>query len=74
MSFPLTAGIEAALELARYDQPEDGSYAGEIRRHKGVAAFGLSLRKCESELRSTLADWILVGLALGQQTAGAGRH
>ena len=61
MTFPLTAYIEAALELARYDKLEDGSFAGEIPKLKGVAAFGQSLRECESELRSTLEDWILVG-------------
>ena len=65
MAFPLTAYIEAALELARYDKLEDGSFAGEIPRLKGVVAFSRSLRGCENELRSTLEDWILVGLRLG---------
>ena len=67
MTFPLTAYIEAALELARYDKLEDGSYAGEIPRLKGVIAFGTTLRQCEHELRSTLEDWILVGLRLGHK-------
>ena len=30
-------------------------------------AFGQSLRECESELRSTLEDWILAGLKLGHK-------
>jgi hypothetical protein len=34
-------------------------------RMKGVVAFGATLRECENELRSTLEDWILVGLKLG---------
>jgi len=67
MAFPLTAYIEAALELARYDKLEDGSFAGEIPRLKGVIAFGRSLRQCESELRSTLEGWILVGLKQGHK-------
>jgi predicted RNase H-like HicB family nuclease len=67
MIFPLTAYIEAALELAVYDKLEDGSFAGEIPKLKGVAAFGQSLRECEGELRSTLEDWILVGLKLGHK-------
>jgi predicted RNase H-like HicB family nuclease len=67
MAFPLTAYIEAALELASYDKLEDGSFAGEIPKLKGVAAFGHSQRECESELRSTLEDWILVGLRLGHK-------
>ncbi len=65
--FPLTAYIEAALELARYDKLEDGSFAGEIPKLKGVAAFGNTLRECEGELRSTLEDWLLVGLRLGHK-------
>jgi len=67
MAYPLTAYIEAALEQARYDKREDGSYSGEIPVLPGVAAFGPSLRACESELRSALEDWILVGLKLGHK-------
>jgi len=67
MMFPITAYIEAALGLARYDKLEDGSFAGDIPKLKGVAAFGHTLRECESELRSTLEDWILVGLRHGQK-------
>ncbi len=67
MQFPLTAYIEAALELARYDKLEDDSFAGEIPKLKGVIAFGKTLRGCESELRSVLEDWILVGLRLGHK-------
>jgi predicted RNase H-like HicB family nuclease len=67
MVFPLTAYIEAALEAARYDKLDDGSFAGEIPKLKGVAAFGKTLRECETELRSTLEDWILVGLRLGHK-------
>ncbi len=31
----------------------------------GGVAFGTTLRECEDELRSTLEDWILIGLKLG---------
>jgi predicted RNase H-like HicB family nuclease len=67
MLFPLSAYIEAALELARYDKLADGTFAGEIPKLKGVAAFGTTLRECENELRSVLEDWILVGLKLGHK-------
>ena len=67
MTFPLTAYIEAAMEVARYDKLEDGSFAGEIPKLKGVIAFGKSLRHCQNELRSSLEDWILVGLRLGHK-------
>ena len=67
MMFPLSAYIEAALELARYDKLEDGTFAGEIPKLNGIAAFGKTLRECENELRSVLEDWILLGLKLGHK-------
>jgi len=67
MQFALTAYIEAALGLARYDKLEDGTFTGEIPRLPGVVAFGPTLRQCEHELRGVLEDWILVGLRLGHR-------
>ena len=67
MTFPLTAYIEATMELADFDKLEDGSFAGEIPKLPGVIAFGKNLRQCEQELHSTLEDWILVGLRLGHR-------
>jgi predicted RNase H-like HicB family nuclease len=67
MQYPLTAYIGAALELARYDKLEDGSFVGEIPRLTGVIAFAPTLQECERELRSVLEDWILVGLRLGHR-------
>ena len=67
MIFPLTAYIEAGMELARYDKLEDGSFAGEIADLEGVIAFGKTLKACQTELRSTLEDWILVGFHLGHR-------
>ena len=56
--------VEAAMERATYEKLEDGTYAGRIPSCKGVVAFANTLRACEEELRSTLEDWILVGLKL----------
>ena len=67
MTFPLTAYIEAGMESARYDKLEDGSFAGEIPEMEGVIAFGKTLKECQTELRSTLEDWILVGFHLGHR-------
>jgi len=53
------------MACAVYDKLEDGKFAGRIPQCKGVVAFGATLRECEDELRSTLEDWILVGLKLG---------
>ncbi len=59
--------VEKAMAGAVYDKLDDGTFAGRIPSCKGVVAFGSSLRKCEIELRSTLEDWILVGLKLGHR-------
>jgi predicted RNase H-like HicB family nuclease len=67
LRFPLTAYFEAAMELARYEKLEDGTYAGEIPKLPGVVSFGSTLRECEQELRSTVEDWVLVGLRLGHR-------
>lgn len=61
----LSEYVEEALAQAIYDKLEDGTFAGKIPSCKGVIAFGTSLRECEDELRSTLEDWIWVGLKLG---------
>jgi len=52
------------MVYATYDRLEDGTFAGRITLCKGVVAFGATLRECEEELRSTLEDWVLVGLKL----------
>jgi predicted RNase H-like HicB family nuclease len=63
--FILTNYVEQALALAVYDKLKDASFTGRIPPCLGVVAFGESLRRCEDELRSTLEDWILLGLKLG---------
>ncbi|MCP9493038.1 MAG: hypothetical protein MSG64_01150 [Pyrinomonadaceae bacterium MAG19_C2-C3] len=63
----LSEYIESALAQAEYDKLEDGSFAGRIPSCKGVLAFATTLRECENELRSTLEDWLLVGLKLGHE-------
>ena len=57
--------LENALAQAEYDKLEDSTFFGRIPSCKGVVAFGTTLRECETELRSTLEDWVLVGLKLG---------
>jgi predicted RNase H-like HicB family nuclease len=57
--------LEHALEQAEYDKLEDNTFFGRVPSCKGVVAFAATLRECESELRSALEDWVLVGLKLG---------
>ena len=65
LKFILTGYIEYALSQAEYDKLEDGTFSGRIPSCKGVMTFAKTLRECEDELRSTLEDWLLVGLKLG---------
>ena len=63
--FILTEYVSQLMAHAVYDKLEDSTFAGRIPQCKGVVAFETTLRECEDELRSTLEDWILVGLKLG---------
>jgi len=63
--FILTDYVNQALADAIYDKLKDSTFAGRIPPCAGVVAFGSTLQQCEAELRSTLEDWILVGLKLG---------
>lgn len=65
VQYILSDYISQAMAQAAYDKLDDDSFSGRIPSCKGVVAFGTTLRKCEDELRSTLEDWILVGLKLG---------
>lgn len=62
--YVLSDYMDQAMAQALYDKLEDGTFSGRIPPCIGVLAFGATLRECEDELRSTLEDWILVGLKL----------
>ena len=64
VQYILTDYVSQALAQAVYDKLEDDTFAGRIPGCAGVVAFGTTLKECEAELRSTLEDWILVGLKL----------
>jgi len=61
----LSEYLDKAIAQAEFDKLEDGSFAGRIPACKGVIAFGPTLQECASELRSTLEDWLVLGLKLG---------
>jgi len=65
--FIISGYIDGALKSAVYDKLEDGSFSGRIPKCKGVVVFAKTLKECEEELRSTLEDWILVGLIFGHK-------
>ena len=74
LRYVLSDYVAEALAEAIYDKLEDGSYAGRIPSCQGVVSLGASLRECEAELRSTLEDWILVGLRLRHPPTLDRRH
>ena len=63
--YVLSEYMEQAMKQALYDKLEDGTFSGRIPLCKGVVSFGDTLKECEDELRSTLEDWILLGLKFG---------
>jgi len=65
--FILSEYLSSAMAGAEYDKLEDGSFSGRVAACPGVVSFGVTLRECEEELRSTLEDWLWLGLKLGHQ-------
>ncbi len=65
VKFIITEYLNRLMAQAVYDKLEDGTFFGRIPSCKGVVAFGSTLKACEEELRSTLEDWILMGIKLG---------
>jgi predicted RNase H-like HicB family nuclease len=65
--YVLSDYVRQAMAQAAFDKLEDGTFSGRIPSCQGIIAFGSSLRECESELQSTLEDWILLGLRLGHR-------
>ncbi|HET9995053.1 MAG TPA: hypothetical protein VFQ18_06580 [Candidatus Acidoferrum sp.] len=62
--YVLSEYVELAMGQAIYDKLEDASFSGRIPSCSGVLSFAPTLRECEEELRSTLEDWVLLGLKL----------
>ncbi len=65
--------VHQAMAQAVYDKLEDNTFVGRIPCCPGVIAFGATLMECEEQLRSTLEDWIWLGLKLGHRLPVIGR-
>ena len=57
--------INAAMDTARYEIIEDGTYYGEIPLCQGVWASGETLEKCREELQEVLEGWLILKLRDG---------
>lgn len=65
--YVLTDYLTAAMESAAFRELDDGSVAGRIAGCEGLVVFGDTIDECRDELRSTLEEWVLLGLKLGHQ-------
>ena len=61
----LTEYIRAALQQAKYEILEDGTFYGEIPDCQGVYAHAETLENCREQLREVLEDSIVLGLRMG---------
>jgi predicted RNase H-like HicB family nuclease len=55
--------MDHAMQRARYELLEDGTYFGDIPGFDGLWAAGLTQPECARELRETLEEWILLNIA-----------
>ncbi len=61
----LTEYIQAALDLARYEQMEDGRFFAAVPGLKGLWADGDTIESCRRNLIETIEDWIFISLKEG---------
>jgi len=54
------------MRKAHYELMENGRFSATIPKCNGLWAEGKTLEVCREELRSTLEDWLLLGLQLGR--------
>jgi predicted RNase H-like HicB family nuclease len=63
----LTDYIREAMRLAHYEIMENGRFFATIPPLDGLWAEGPTLEQCREELHSTLEDWIMIKLRLGDK-------
>ncbi len=63
----LTSYIAAAMEIARYEVLEDGTYYCEVEELPGVWSDGKSLEECRRTLHEVIEDWLLLMLKAGDE-------
>jgi predicted RNase H-like HicB family nuclease len=61
----LTAYLNAAMSHAEYEDLGDEGWYARIPGFAGLWANATTLDDVRQELRSTLEDWLLIGLRLG---------
>ncbi len=61
----ISAYLRKALQEARYELLENGTYYGEVPSLPGVIATADSLEACRDQLAEVIEEWILVRVAKG---------
>ena len=59
--------IQTAMNQARYEILEDGTFYGEIAEFPGVYANAETLEACRELLQEVLEGWMILGLRLQHQ-------
>ncbi|MGC8815541.1 MAG: type II toxin-antitoxin system HicB family antitoxin [bacterium] len=67
VKYILSDYLEKAMEQAIYDKLEDGTFVGIIPVCTGLIAFGNTLIETQTQLRSVLEEWVLLGLKMGHE-------
>lgn len=61
----ITKYVGKALERARYEKLEDGSFCATVRGLRGIVAVGRSVKQCRDQLAELVEEWILVRISRG---------
>ena len=57
--------MSRAMQEAKYEEFDDGTFGATIPSCVGVVAFGDTRKDCADELRSSVEDWMMAGFELG---------
>ena len=55
--------VNNAIDRAKYERLDDGSYCATVRGLRGVIATGASVTVCRKALAEIVEEWILVRVA-----------
>ena len=61
----ITKYIEKALQLAKYEPLEDGTFCATVPGLRGVIAVGRRVEDCRRDLAEVVEEWVLVRVARG---------
>ena len=64
--------VQHALDRARYQLLDDGSFAATVSTLRGVIATGTSLEACRRELAEVVEEWVLVRVSRGLSVPSLG--